>query len=119
MIYSPKACTQDELLADGIIRSLERRLRQVNMGQGLGFKMANVVIDKKLLTQVATSLITVGSTGLGYILALADAAADVVPDGSICNLTDMEVLGLRDVMRFRNQSCSFGPVTVDDVLGKS
>ena len=42
---------------------LELRLRQANLGQGLGFKCANIVIDKKLLKNVGFNLVAIGSTG--------------------------------------------------------
>ena len=53
----------EQAAARAELRAEQLRLRQANLGQGLGFKCANIVIDKKLLKNVGFNLVAIGSTG--------------------------------------------------------
>ena len=96
---------------------LERAMANVNHGQGVGFNVLGIVIDKKMLTLMAARLYAAGSAAFTAILAYTAYAPDVSAGGSAqCELSSTQVSVVQSVLEGRNMSCAYN-MTVDAVLG--
>jgi hypothetical protein len=95
----------------GAIDWLESRLRRLNDGQGLGFRLGHTVVSRKFLTvlgaKLAGSFTTLYAiiTSLGDTPAVALAAASLGED--VCELSEVQASMIRAAMLGHNASCVY------------
>ena len=53
-----------------------------NRGQGLGFVMGGMVVDRKTLVRVTASIITGTFSAITYIYGVMDQGSDALSDGT-------------------------------------
>ena len=95
---------------------LERAMANVNHGQGVGFNVLGIVIDKKMLTLMAVKLGASGSAAFTALLAYTAYAPGAAAGGAQCGLSAAQVGPVQGMMQERNVSCSYN-MTVDEILG--
>lgn len=102
------------------IAYLEACLRNLNRGQGLGFKVAAVVVDRRFLKQLSVALAGGLTTVISLLLALSETAAApsaAAADGMICGaeLQAVAAAALKATVMGRNVTCAFN-TTIDEAL---
>jgi hypothetical protein len=103
----------------GAIDWLESRLRRLNDGQGLGFRLGHTVVNRKFLAvlgaKLAGSFTTLYAiiTSLGDTRAVALAAASLGED--VCELSEVQASMIRAAMLGHNASCVYN-MTVASVI---
>jgi len=88
--------------------------RYQNNGQGLGFKVAGVVIDKKSMKAYAAKLYGFLATLIATLLTLSTPPA--TGGDNECALSSVQTSSIQSAMLERNSSCAYN-MTVDSVLG--
>ena len=85
------------------LHSLERALRKMNKGRGLGFTVTGTVIDKKLLHQTFGLVFSVLATVIPSVLLLQPA-----PESSLrCALTDAQQNSIKAIVSTWDSGCSY------------
>eukprot|EP01043_Picozoa_sp_COSAG02_P054110 COSAG02_NODE_6075_length_3821_cov_16.445401_2_plen_461_part_00 len=94
---------------------LERAMANVNHGQGVGFKVFGIVVDKQMLKLMAVKLVAASSAACTTLIAMTrpSVRSDAV---SQCHLSNAEAAAVQGVMQMRNMSCVYN-VSLDAVLG--
>ena len=85
-----------------------------NDRQGLGFKVAGTVIDKKSMKAWAAKLYGFLATVIGALLTLSTPPA--TGGDNECALSSVQTSSIQSAMLERNSSCAYN-MTVDSVLG--
>jgi hypothetical protein len=103
------------------IFKLETFLRNVNHGQGIGFKVGGLVLTKKFLfimfVEFLTGLLFIVPIMLSHGVAEEDSTNDSVSIGDdACGLTPSEIAVIQSGMLMRNESCTYN-LTLDEILG--
>jgi hypothetical protein len=98
---------------DAKIQLLERALTLSNRGQGLGFVVAGVVVDRRTLGRIFVAVVGALGTIGPVILALKPPAVEY--GSQECALTAQETLSIRAAMASSNASCAYN-ITVASVI---
>ena len=88
-----------------------------NGNQGLGFLLGHSVIDRKSIVHGAAKLIGAITTLYSVLLALGQVPDSQVEGTVECGVTAAEAERIRASMLGRNESCSYGNVTLGSILG--
>ena len=96
---------------------LETYLLTVNERQGIGFKIFSVVVDKRLLKQLALTLGGGLSTGLTFLLSQeAEGEAGSVADES-CDLSRKQVATIVQAAFLDRDASCYSNITLGALLG--
>lgn len=101
-----------------VLFAVEQSLKNLHFGQGLGFQVAGVVVDRKTLTNVAMALFGGLTTLISVLLALSEApATNVTARMDTCDVgaSDEVLLNIiSDAARKLNTLC-FGNLTLSEL----
>lgn len=87
-----------------------------NSGQGLGFVLGSVVIDKRSLNSAAVKLIGALSTLVSVLLGLQQQeTVREATSAELCLLSSLQVGSIRAAMAERNVSCAYN-MTLSSIL---
>ena len=101
----------------GTIDWLECRLRRLNDGQGIGFRLGHTVVNRKFLTVLGFKLLGSFTSLYAIIISLGDspAATSAFVAEDVCELSAVQASTIRAVMLDRNASCFYN-MTVAAVI---
>ena len=102
------------------LQVLEYALEKENAGQGLGFVVLGVVVDRKTLSRIFFLVMgTLGTIG-PIIIALRPTESDAI--SGTCTLNNEQREAIKTVaiaVLGENATCSFRNVTLDYIMGSS
>ena len=101
----------------GTIDWLECRLRRLNDGQGIGFRLGHTVVNRKFLTVLGFKLLGSFTSLYAIIISLGDspAATSAFVAEDVCELSAVQASMIRAAMLDRNASCFYN-MTVAAVI---
>ena len=98
---------------------LEICLKNLNRGQGLGFTVQGVVVDKRTLKNIALAIGGGLTTLVTTLLALSEDAEMPSASSGVCGLSESENEAIRAMVNTflvqRNATCVFN-VTIDSIM---
>ena len=88
---------------------------RLHHGQGLGFAVLGIVVDRRMLRNAAVAMVGGLSTGIAALLALSETGDPIGNDSSgFCSGTSINAAQVAALTAFRlgNQSCEYN-ITVN------